>query len=187
MMFKSKFVFAVSFVALFAVGSAWAADSAADPDAGIAGVSYVDRLLDAKEDVSNKANQVTGNMKKEQMYPTVALTESLISGANQDMSDLIGEVADGKTVVDMITDKQDELGSTNVTTTGETGVVKTVVGNDGQLTVTKSAVVADDIAASAVTTEKINAKAVTVAKTTGIYGYIPTKSDGTGSAQIWVE
>ena len=142
-MFKSKFVFAVSFVALFAVGSAWAAD----PDAGIAGVSYVDRLL---------------------------------------------------------SDKQDKLVAE---TTGETGVIKTVAVENEKLSVTKSAVVADDIANravttgkiadlnvttpkiadEAVTTAKIDDSAVTVAKTTGIYGYIPTKSDGTGSAQIWVE
>lgn len=115
-MFKSKFVFAVSFVALFVVQSAWAADS----DSRIAGVSYVDRLF---------------------------------------------------------SDKQDNLTADNVKTTGETGVVKAVVGNNGQLSVTKSTVATDDIATSA----------VTVAKTVGIYGYIPTASDGTGSAKIWVE
>lgn len=119
-MFKSKFVFAVSFVALFAVGSAWAADSTADPDAGIAGVSYVERLL---------------------------------------------------------SDKQDKLAADDVKTTGETGVVKTVAVENEKLSVTKSAVATGDIAD----------EAVTVAKTTGIYGYIPTKSDGSGAAQIWVE
>ena len=63
----------------------------------------------AKEDVSNKASQITEGMDKAQMYPTVSLTESLISGANQGMSDLIGAVENGKTVVGMIAEGDNAL------------------------------------------------------------------------------
>ena len=74
----------------------------------IAGEDLTNKFA-AKEDVSNKASQITEGMDKAQMYPTVSLTESLISGANQGMSDLIGAVENGKTVVGMIAEGDNAL------------------------------------------------------------------------------
>ena len=83
---------------------------AADANIDQSKIAGLGNALNAKEDVSNKASQVTTGMDKAKMYPTVALTETLIAGANQDMSSLIGDVADGKTVVGMITEGDSALG-----------------------------------------------------------------------------
>ena len=71
-----------------------------------ADTSYVNAELAKKENIDNKASAITDGMQKDVMYPTVKLTEELIANSNQDMSDLIGDVADGKTVVEMISDAQ---------------------------------------------------------------------------------
>lgn len=53
--------------------------------------------------------------------------------------------------------------------------------------ISDSAVTEAKIASNAVTSAKISDGAVTVAKTSGIYGFLPAGSDKSGAAEIWVE
>ena len=94
--------------------------------------------------------------------------------------------------------KQATLTTTNVTTSGGGNVVTAVTASNGTVTVTKgttlgslatkSAVGTSDITDGSVATADIANGAVTAVKTTGIFGFIPSGSEGASTtATIWVE
>ena len=94
--------------------------------------------------------------------------------------------------------KQATLTTTNVTSTGAGNVVTAVTASNGTVTVTKgttlgslatkSAVASSDITDGSVATADIANGAVTAVKTTGLFGFIPSGSEGaTTTATIWVE
>ena len=94
--------------------------------------------------------------------------------------------------------KQATLTTTNVTSTGTGNVVTAVTASNGTVTVTKgttlgslatkSAVGSSDITDGSVATADIANGAVTAVKTTGIFGFIPSGSEGASTtATIWVE
>ena len=139
-------------------------------------------LAEATLDMEVTTNKVTGvnnavtltneQWESDNLYPSMNTATKMIdykiATNNDDITGAISDVSNAKVSIAqesanqaMITDAQG-----NVTT--------------GQI---KEGMIED----AAVTTTKIKDAAVTVAKTSGIFGYIPTKSDGTGSAHIWVE
>ena len=94
--------------------------------------------------------------------------------------------------------KQATLTTTNVTTSGGGNVVTAVTASNGTVTVTKgttlgslatkSAGGSSDITDGSVATADIANGAVTAVKTTGIFGFIPSGSEGASTtATIWVE
>ena len=94
--------------------------------------------------------------------------------------------------------KQATLTTTNVTSTGTGNVVTAVTASNGTVTVTKgttlgslatkSAVGSSDITDGSVATADIANGAVTAVKTTGLFGFIPSGSEGASTtATIWVE
>ena len=94
--------------------------------------------------------------------------------------------------------KQATLSTTNVTTSGSGNVVTAVTASNGTVTVTKgttlgslatkSAVGSSDITDGSIATADIANGAVTAVKTTGIFGFIPSGSEGASTtATIWVE
>ena len=94
--------------------------------------------------------------------------------------------------------KQATLTTTNVTTSGGGNVVTAVTASNGTVTVTKgttlgslatkSAVGSSDITDGSIATADIANGAVTAVKTTGIFGFIPSGSEGASTtATIWVE
>ena len=143
----------------------------------------VTQIQTNKDDIAAINNPNTGILKQAKNYTDNTATT---------INNTIGTVDDGKTVVQMIkdveqtaasdnsalaarvttnennitaltTNKQDKLTSTNLKTNGN-GVVKSVVANNGNVTVSRGAVVAGEIAADAVETAKIKDENVTKAK-----------------------
>ena len=125
-----------------------------------------------------------------------ALTETQLNAVNSGITAAKVSTYDG--YASTIAGKQATLTTTNVTTSGGGNVVTAVTASNGTVTVTKgttlgslatkSAVGSSDITDGSVATADIANGAVTAVKTTGLFGFIPSGSEGaTTTATIWVE
>lgn len=181
-MLKSGLIFVASLVAVLSMGSAYAADPADTADtndtvatehtvygtstlpgatgyvtSGIAGVTYVNRMVNVAGNAAQKA-------------------EDHAAAAGKSALDAATAAANAQTAAE------------NAQTTANNVANKVSIAQGGANK--NKAVITDasgNITTGQIKTDMIEDGAVTIAKTTGIFGYIPTKSDGTGSAQIWVE
>ena len=112
--------------------------------------------------------------KSDELYPSMNTATKMIdykiATNNDDITGVISDVSNAKVSIDQTAQNANKAMITDAQGKVTTGQIK-----EGM------------IEAAAVTTTKIKDAAVTVAKTSGIFGYIPTSSSGTGSAQIWVE
>lgn len=166
-MLKSGLIFVASLVAVLAVGNAWADTPAGtgtdtvdkahtvytatgDATSGIAGVTYVNRMVNA---AGNAAQKAEDHAAAAGAYAIQA--ENAAKAAQTTANNVANKVSIAQ---------------------GDTNKNKAVITD-----------ASGDITTGQIKTDMIEDGAVTIAKTTGIFGYIPTNSNGTGSAQIWVE
>ena len=143
--------------------------------------------LAAKEASANKvaSSEAATTIGKTVAYPTVSFMETYVGQMTNGLVSDVGDVEELTTentdsLVDAINEVDAEAAAklATVSSTGS-GVVKTVVKDGTTVKVTAGTVATADIADAA----------VTVAKTTGLYGVIPSGSQGNTAATafIWVE
>ena len=165
----------------------------------------------AISDMQTKSNRLTTadttsitDANKDTLYPTVGRTTQMINELSTNVTTDIDSLNTALTTLSnntttALAGKQATLTGTNVTSTGNGNVVTAVTAANGVVTVTKgttlgslatkSTVTSADITNGTVATADIADGAVTVAKTTGLYGVIPSGSQGNTAAAafIWVE
>lgn len=184
-MLKSGLIFVASLVAVLSMGSAYATDPADTADttdtvatehtvygtstlpgadryatSGIAGVTYVNRMVNVAGNAAQKAEDhaAAAGAYAIQAENAAKAAQTTANNVSNKVSISQGEGNENKAVI------------TNASGNITTGQITTGMIKDGTIA-----------------TVDIADKAVTIAKTAGIFGYIPTNSNGTGSAQIWVE
>ena len=135
--------------------------------------------LAKKENASNKVNALTDTTDKDTAFPTVTLTETLISEANNDVMDNVN--------TKLASVSSSGTGSVVKAVAKDGTAVKATLGYIGSSDITDGSITSADIKDATIATGDIAAGAVTAAKTTGIYGYIPSGTDKSGTAEIWVE
>ena len=172
----------------------------------------------AKEASANKIDTLEGfDGDKAVAFPTVNLTETLISDANNDVMDSVNEKVDkeqgssaaskavitnssgtittGTIATGMITDSavtSAKLAANAVTSAkisdGAVALADLASNSVNSSKIVDASVATADLAGSSVTTAKIADAAVTPAKTSGVIGSIPSGSaTSTTYATIWVE
>ena len=157
-----------------------AADNAqASADAAAASAEMANDAVAKKENASNKVNALTDTTDKDTAFPTVTLTETLISEANNDVMDNVN--------TKLASVSSSGTGSVVKAVAKDGTAVKATLGYIGSSDITDGSITSADIKDATIATGDIAAGAVTAAKTTGIYGYIPSGTDKSGTAEIWVE
>lgn len=198
-MVNMKFIFMVSFIALFATGAAFAAAGDQSTGVGIAAVSYVDRIVAEKvDDLATVATSGSYNDLSDK--PTIPTVNNATLTIQQNGTDV------GTFNANSSTDKSINI----VVPTVNSGTLNIVNGATGQRIAAFNANQSDNVevtipaatadvaglaklynVASSANDGAMTAKAVTAQLGSKLdaskYGYIPTNSDGTGEALIWVE
>lgn len=130
--------------AAYSMGNAeggWTALTTAEQGALTSGITSDD----VTQITTNKTDIATINNKIGEVADgktVVDLIDEAKTAAAGDVDDKLGNLGDGNdTVADALAEKQDVLGAANVTTTGSGNVVSAVTAENGVVTVTKTAVI----------------------------------------------